>query len=56
LEPAATAPQKKSVAPVPNAPPAGTPMLRSRQSSDVRIGSVHWALRFGPVGPLKKAF
>src|SRR6185436_1029993 len=56
FEPAATAPQKKSVALVPNAPPMGTPILRSRQSSDHWIGAVHWDFRFGPVGPLKIAF
>ena len=55
LEPAATAPQKKSVAPVPSAPPPGTAILRSRQSSDQLIGAVHCDLRFGPVGPLKNA-
>jgi hypothetical protein len=43
------------VADVPKALPAGTVKLRSRQSAAHRIGSVHWVLRFGPVGPLKNA-
>ena len=55
FDPFATALQKKSVAPVPTAPPPGTAMLVLRQSSDHAIGSVHWDLRFGPVGPLKNA-
>ncbi len=55
LEPLPIARQKKSVAVVPNTLPAGTAKLRSRQSSDHRIGSVHCVLRFGPVGPLKNA-
>ena len=44
--------QKKSVALVPNRLPVGTVKLLSRQPSDHWIGSVHWVLRFGPVGPL----
>ena len=55
LEPLPIARQKKSVAVVPNALPAGTVKLWSRQSSDHVIGLVHCVFRFGPVGPLKNA-
>ena len=52
-EPSATAPQKKSVAPVPNSPPAGTAKLRSRPCCSWKlIGSAQLLLVFGPVGPL----
>ena len=54
-DPAATAPQKKSVALVPTPPLAGTEKLASRQLSAAHVnGSVHWVLSLGPVGPLKK--
>ena len=53
-EPAATAPQKKSVALVPRPALAGTEKLVSRQLSPAQVkGSVHWVLSLGPVGPLK---
>ena len=53
LDPAATAPQKKSVAPVPTEVPSGTVKLESRQEvSAHEIGAVHCSFVFGPVGPL----
>ena len=52
-EPLPIARQKKSVAVVPNTLAVGTEKLRSRQSFDHWIGSVHCVLRLGPVGPLK---
>ena len=52
-DPAATAPQKKSVAVVPTDPPSGTVKLESRQVSSAQvIGATHCGFRFGPVGPL----
>ena len=55
LEPFATAVQKKSVAPVPIAPPPGTAMLFARQEScDQVIGAVHCDLRFGPGRPVEE--
>ena len=54
-EPLPTAPQKKLVAVLPNAPPDGTVYARGRQWFDHAIGSVHCVFRFGPVGPLKNA-
>ena len=54
-EPAAIAPQKKSVVRVPSTPPPGTARLRSRQACDQVMGAVHCVFRLGPVGPLKKA-
>jgi hypothetical protein len=53
-EPPPIARQKKSVAVVPKTLAVGTLKLRSRQPSDHWIGSVHWVLRFGPCGPLKR--
>jgi len=52
-EPAATDWQMKSVAWVPNRPPAGTAKLSVRPSSPDQVnGSVHCVFVFGPVGPL----
>ena len=49
------APQKKSVALVPSAPPTGTAKLRSRRFSCAQvIGFVQRLFRLGPTGPLKK--
>ena len=55
FEPAATAPQKNSVARGPIDAPPGTAKLRFRQLVGHVIGSVHWNFMFGPVGPLKNA-
>ena len=52
-DPAATAPQKKSVAVPPSADPAGTVKLLSRHSSRAQaIGCLHCVFVLGPVGPL----
>src|SRR5690606_38282405 len=52
LDPAATAPQKKSVARVSSTPPAGTAKLCSRQSDVHEIGRCHRSDAAGPSGPL----
>src|SRR4051794_12253970 len=52
LDPAATAPQKKSVAERPSERPDGTAKLVSRQLVRAQvIGACHLRLVFGPVGP-----
>ena len=54
-DPPSTAPQKKSVALVPTAPPPGTVKLVLLQLSLAQVnGFVHRCARFGPTGPLKK--
>ena len=52
VDPAATAPQKKSAVEVPSELPAGIAKAESRHDSFAQvIGSVHCDFVFGPVGP-----